>query len=276
MHRGNDYAKISSNALFGVALVIAGLYFAREVLIPLSVAVLLSFLLAMPCAWLERHHIPRGLAVVTTVLSAICLVAAIGWLVGSQFYDLARKLPQYQQTIETKLHGIASQTQGPIARVNRMLKHTSRQLQSTDEKSTAQSTNGKEPKEATPVPVEVQNPPTGPLALVKTMAGTALKPLLSALMILFVLSFMLTYREDMRDRIIRLAGTDRMNLTVDTLNEAADRVSRYFSFNCWSTCASAFLSAQASISSAYRARCFGVHWPRCCVLFPTWASGFQR
>jgi hypothetical protein len=54
-----------------------------------------------------------------------------------------------------------------------------------------------------------------------------MKPLLSALMILFVLCFMLTYREDMRDRIIRLAGTDRMNLTVDTLNEAAERVSRY-------------------------------------------------
>ena len=64
MYRGNDYAKISSNALFGAALVIAGLYFAREVLIPLSVAILLSFLLAMPCAWLESHHIPRALAVV--------------------------------------------------------------------------------------------------------------------------------------------------------------------------------------------------------------------
>lgn len=230
MYRGNDYAKISSNALFGAALVIAGLYFAREVLIPLSVAILLSFLLAMPCAWLERHHIPRALSVVMTVLFAVCIVGAVGWLVGSQFYDLARKLPQYQQTIETKVHSIVSQTQGPIARVNRMIKHTSRQLQSPEEKSAARAANGKEAPEPTPIPVEVQNPPGGPLTLVKTMAGTAMKPLLSVLMILFVLSFMLTYREDMRDRIIRLAGTDRMNLTVDTLNEAATRVSRYLLF----------------------------------------------
>lgn len=228
MHRGNDYAKISSNALIGVALVIAGLYFAREVLIPLSVAVLLSFLLAMPCAWLERLHLPRAIAVAVTVVSAICLVGAIGWLVGSQFYDLAKKLPQYQQTIESKLHSIATQTQGPIARVNRMLKHTTRQLNAPDQQSPQQAAT--EPQETPPVPVEVQNPPTGPLTLVKGMAGTALKPVLSTLMILFMLAFMLTYREDLRDRIVRLAGTERMNMTVDTLNEAASRVSRYLLF----------------------------------------------
>jgi predicted PurR-regulated permease PerM len=227
VYRGNDYAKISSNALIGAALVVAGLFFAREVLIPLSVAILLSFLLAMPCAWLERHHFPRPVAVVSVVLLALALVASIGYLVGWQFYDLARKLPQYQQTIETKVHSIASQTQGPIARVNRMIKHTSRQLQApaTDDKAKPQQTTT--PNETTPIPVEVQNPPETPFGLVKTMAGTAMKPVLSAFMILFVLSFMLTWREDMRDRIIRLAGTERMNLTVDTLNEAADRVSRY-------------------------------------------------
>jgi len=225
VYRGNDYAKISSNTLFGAALVIAGLYFAREVLIPLSVAILLSFLLAMPCSWLERLHFPRGIAVVHTVLLALCLLASIGWLVGWQFYDLARKLPQYQQTIETKVHSITSQTQGPIARINRMIQHTSHQLQSPDEKKEQQAANS--PSEPTPVPVEMQNPPASPLGLVKTMAGTAMKPMLSAFMILFVLSFMLTYREDLRDRIVRLAGTERMNLTVDTLNEAADRVSRY-------------------------------------------------
>ena len=62
------------------------------------------------------------------------------------------------------------------------------------------------------------------------MVGTGMKPLLSVFMILFVLSFMLSYREDLRDRIVRLAGTERMNLTVDTLNETADRVSRYLLF----------------------------------------------
>ncbi|MGZ4961555.1 MAG: AI-2E family transporter [Limisphaerales bacterium] len=230
MYRGNDYAKVSPTALFGAAVVIAGLYFAREVLIPLSVAVLLSFLLAMPCALLERLHFPRGIAVFTTILLALCLVGAIGWLVGSQFYDLAKKLPQYQQTIETKFHGIASQTQGPIARVNRLIKHTSRQLQSPDNKSGTQPSNSKEPSEATPVPVEVQNPPSGPLTLLTSMAGTAMKPLLSLFMILFVLAFMLSYREDLRDRIVRLAGTERMNLTVDTLNETAEKVSRYLLF----------------------------------------------
>jgi predicted PurR-regulated permease PerM len=229
VYRGNDYAKVSSNALFGAALVIAGLFFAREVLIPLSVAILLSFLLAMPCAWLERHHIHRGIAVTATILLALCLVGATGWLVGTQFYDLAKKLPQYQQTIETKVHSIESQTQGPIARVNRMLRHTSKQMQTPEAKQEDGTTN-RDAAEPTPVPVEVQNPPATPLALVKTMAGTAMKPLLSVFMILFVLAFMLSYREDMRDRIIRLAGTERMNLTVDTLNEAAERVSRYLAY----------------------------------------------
>jgi predicted PurR-regulated permease PerM len=182
----------------------------------------------MPCAWLEKLHLPRGVAVIATVVLAICLVGAIGWLVGAQFYDLAKKLPQYQQTIEGKMHKIATQTQGPIARVNRMLKHTTRQLNAQEPQPNRQSTA--DPPETQPVPVEIQNPSGGPLTLAKTMVGTATKPLLSAFMILFVLSFMLSYREDLRDRIVRLAGTDRMNLTVDTLNEAADRVSRYLLF----------------------------------------------
>jgi predicted PurR-regulated permease PerM len=233
VNRGNDYAKISSNALVGAALVIAGLYFAREVLIPLSVAVLFSFLLAMPCAWLERLGLPRILSVATTVLLSLFLVGAISWLLGSQFFDLAKKLPQYQQTIENKLRSIESQTQGPIARINRLIKHTTRDLKpapNQQQQSLPGADGARDQSEKPPVPVEIQSPEAGPIALFKTMASTALEPVLTTLMIVFVVSFMLAWREDMRDRVVRLAGTERMNLTVDTLNEAAERVSRYLLF----------------------------------------------
>ena len=64
----------------------------------------------MPCAWLGTTSLTTWalLAVFTYYFARAIwrLVGAIGWLVGAQFYDLEKKLPQYQQTIETKFTSI--------------------------------------------------------------------------------------------------------------------------------------------------------------------------
>jgi len=94
--------------LQGGILVVVVLYFGRDLLVPLVLAVLLSFVLAPLVRLLRRAAIPRAAAVVFTVLLACTVVVAIGGLVGRQATLLAENLPSYQATIRQKLSGLQS------------------------------------------------------------------------------------------------------------------------------------------------------------------------
>src|SRR5439155_6789150 len=89
--------------IFGV---IGFLYFTGEVLKPLALSVLLSFALAPAVRTLERIGLPRAGAVVLTVVITLGFLGAIGYVVGEQLNSLAKRLPDYQENIETKLDGL--------------------------------------------------------------------------------------------------------------------------------------------------------------------------
>jgi predicted PurR-regulated permease PerM len=117
--------------------------------------------------------------------------------------------------------------------MKQMLRHTEDELQAQDSKEpdgkptgTVKGTATEKPKPA-PIPVEVHQPARGSLEILKAILAPLLNPLATGVMVLVVLIFMLLGREDLRNRVIRLAGTDRMDLTTDALDEAANRVSRY-------------------------------------------------
>lgn len=96
----------SGLATLAVALVVVvALYFGREVFIPLVLAVLLSFLVRPVVNLLRRIHVPRCRRLVT-VVSALAVLFGMGGVIGLQLADLAGKLPQYQQTVETKIHNL--------------------------------------------------------------------------------------------------------------------------------------------------------------------------
>src|SRR5436190_21897021 len=84
-----------------VAFVVAALYFAREVCIPLALAMLLSFLLGPLVVRLRRWGLGRTTSVVIAVSMAFALVGVISWIMASQVYDLAGRLPQYQTNMQT-------------------------------------------------------------------------------------------------------------------------------------------------------------------------------
>src|SRR3954463_16449049 len=75
--------------LASVCVVVAALYFAQEVLIPVALAVLLTFLFTPIVARLERWRVPRPVAVVLVVLIAFGGFAALGYVVGKQIVELA-------------------------------------------------------------------------------------------------------------------------------------------------------------------------------------------
>src|SRR5450631_4349424 len=87
-----------ATALLAV-IIIAMLYFGRDILVPIALAILLSFVLAPLVALLQRIHVPRGLAVVSVVILAFALIFAMGSLLATQLTQLAGELPSYQSTI---------------------------------------------------------------------------------------------------------------------------------------------------------------------------------
>src|SRR6185437_1828197 len=120
--------------LIGVIL-IAGLYVAREVLLPLALAILLSFVLTPPLLMLRRIKVPRVLAVGLVVGAAFAVIAALGWLLSRQVTDLAAGLPRYQTTLSEKIKNLRDSTASSPAlkRAGEVLSNLQRQLAGPDD-----------------------------------------------------------------------------------------------------------------------------------------------
>ena len=106
------------------------LYFGRDVIIPIALAILLSFVLAPLVGLLQRIRIPRGLAVVSVVIIAFALIFAMGSLLAAQLTQLAGDLPRYQSTIAEKIQSFRETTarRGTLERASGMLKDLSKEL----------------------------------------------------------------------------------------------------------------------------------------------------
>ena len=97
--------------------VIAALYFGKDILLPITVAALLSFVLSPLVGILRRLRIPRVVAVVFSVGLALAIIGGVGALLGSQIVEVAGDLPLYQTTIEKKVDVLRKATLGRIAEV---------------------------------------------------------------------------------------------------------------------------------------------------------------
>jgi predicted PurR-regulated permease PerM len=213
--------------LVAVVLVAAVLYVAREVFIPFALALLLSFLLAPLVTRLQRIKVPKVPAVVLVVFFAGATIAAIGWLVSVQIYDLADKLPNYQATIQKKLKAIQPTGPGVFDRTSKMIEDTGKELTRAAEEAKPPVPAGEE----RPIPVEVRTPKPSTLQVMQRVLGTVLNPLATAGIVAIFVIFMLIHMEDMRDRFLRLLGMHKLNVTTQALDDAAARVSRYLMMN---------------------------------------------
>ena len=118
-----------ATAIFAV-IIIMMLYFGREIIIPIALAILLSFALAPLVGLLQRIWVPRGLAVVSVVIIAFAFIFAMGSLLASQLTQLAGDLPRYQSTISEKIQSFRETTagRGTLERASGMLKDLSKEL----------------------------------------------------------------------------------------------------------------------------------------------------
>ena len=145
--------------------VVAALYFGKDILLPITVAVLLSFVLSPLVGALRRLQIPRVVAVVFSVGLALAIIGGVGALVGSQIVEVASDFPLYQTTIEKKVGVLRSATLGRIAEVASRFRGTLGQAGQISPPSASPAGEQTARSEQTPVPVEVRQPPPDPVAL---------------------------------------------------------------------------------------------------------------
>jgi predicted PurR-regulated permease PerM len=223
------------------ALVIGILYIGREVLLPLVVAILLSFVLTPLLLFLRKLKVPRVLAVVIVVTFAFSIIFALGWVLSQQGKELAENLPRYQQALSEKIASLrqSAKSSGLIKKGTEAL-HSLEQLATSDGAGSdtgeapsaapgaAESVTLEAPEEGKPVLVEVRQSEPGPWEILQDVAGTVLPPLATAGIILLFVIFILLQREDLRDRLVRLIGASDLQRATATMNDAATRLSKYF------------------------------------------------
>jgi predicted PurR-regulated permease PerM len=202
-------------------VVVAGLYLGRTVLIPITLAVLLSFLLAPIVNLLRRIHFGRILSVLVAVVLALGVILALGGLIGTQIAELAQEVPKYASTIRAKVDTVQNFAASRMSVVMRRLDTSSMPSGGQQPKTTPSA----EPK---PMQVEVHQPDPTPIQLAERIITPIVDPLSTTAIVLIVAIFVLLQREDLRDRLIRLFGSSDLHRTTAAMNDAARRLSRYF------------------------------------------------
>jgi predicted PurR-regulated permease PerM len=218
----------SLRVLAGLAtgvVVIAALYFARDVLVPIMLAVLLSFLLAPLVALLRRLRAGRVPSVILAVLVALGVIVGLGTLIGAQVATLASDAPRYAETVQKKVELARSST---IGRLPQLLGGLSKRFEDARSAGAPPAPAARASEGPRPVPVVVEEAATSPWELAGRVLEPILAPLETTVIVLIVAIFILLQREDLRDRLIRLFGSSDLHRTTTAMDEAAARLSRYF------------------------------------------------
>ncbi len=221
--------------LSALVLTLVVLYLAKEVLVPLALAVLFSFLLGPQIRRLEHWGFRRVPAVMLVTAVFFCFFAVVGWITASQVMDLAAKIPAYQGNIQSKLEALRGQggslrsAADVLARISQRANETA---VATAPGGTAHGSAGAaghsagEPDKP-PLAVRIVDPPASAPQFLRNLFGPLLAPLSTAGIVVIFTVFMLIEREDLRDRLLHLAGPERLSLTTQAVDEAGNRVSRY-------------------------------------------------
>jgi predicted PurR-regulated permease PerM len=239
--------KGQDSSLLPAILVMATLYFGREVFVPLALAALLSFLLVPVSALLERWGMRRTPAGLVVVFLSLVAVTTLGWIMLGQIYNLAVELPQYQPNINQKIESLHLHSAGRLSNTLAMLTEETKQLRGDAPPATAaalpdaprphirnRSKTASEPNKDQlsaqtdqPLTVRVEQPEESVVTLANRTITPLIHPLTTTFVVVVFLAFMLVGREDLRDRGIRLAGRGRMQVTTSAIEDAGRRVGRY-------------------------------------------------
>jgi predicted PurR-regulated permease PerM len=213
---GAAIARRTFFVLGSVGLLVAALYVGRYIFVTLALAVLLTLLLSPVVSRLERRGLKRLPAVLSVTLLAFVLIALAGWAVAAQVSSLLADLPQHRTSIRAKLAQFrGSGRPGPLGSLQKFLDNL--ELGGAPERPA--------PGQVPVVRVEPARPSL--LTQLQPVVGPVLRAGSAALAVVLLVITLLLYREDTRNRLIRLAGRGRLAVTTRALDEAGRRIGGY-------------------------------------------------
>lgn len=210
------------------AIAISGLYFGQSMLIPITLSVFLSFLLAPIVATLRNLKLTRPGAVLLTITLALAGFLAISTVLISQASTLSKDAPLYAERIAAKATAVRTDLRhkmGALVRESGDGGSGHRQARYARQEGARDIAV---PTSNDALPVEVREAPLTAIEEVQAYLIPALAPVETALIVLIVTVFILFQKEDLRDRLIRLMGIGDLHRTTLALDEGAKRLSRYF------------------------------------------------
>ncbi|MCJ2049750.1 AI-2E family transporter [Methylobacterium sp. J-070] len=214
-------------SLLLVVSTMAALYLGREILVPVTLAILLSFVLVPAVRMLRRLRVPRAPAVLLVVVIVFGALFGIGSLIANEASQLASDLPRYTQVMRSKIKDLRGATAGTgtLSRIVDMVQDLSATLQPPP----AAEVRGEPGSRTHPLTVELTPARASVVDTLQTFAGPLLHPLATTGLILIFTIFILLQREDLRNRAIKLAGgSGDLRRTTAAIDDATSRLSRFF------------------------------------------------
>jgi predicted PurR-regulated permease PerM len=214
-HPSWQRAVIVTAGVVVAAVVVACLYFAQEIFIPVALAAFLTFLLSPLVSALQRRGLGRVPSVIIVAVLTAVVLSAFAWVVTRQVVDLAEGLPKYSENIKGKVRSLREVFQGT----------TGGQLRQMFDDIVGEL-GMKSPAAEGAAPAPRPEPPSWlaqPLATLSSVSRLLTTFGMTAVLLLF----MLLNREDLRNRLIRLVGHGRITLTTKAVDEAGHRISRF-------------------------------------------------
>ena len=226
----SSWLRDHGGGILAAGIVLALLYVGRCVLIPLTLALMLSLLVAPLVRALRRIGAGQTFSVLVAVLALAVSFAAAASALGMQILRVAESLPQYEANVQRKLHTLDEVT---VGRLGALTSQASRLIDMPDAaEAVAVSPSDRERSgpmlraDLTAVAPSAASP--HPLRLIRKLLASTWAPLQATGIVLLVLVFVLLEHESLRDRFIRIAGATDIRAATLALNDAGERLSRFF------------------------------------------------
>src|SRR6185369_16883384 len=211
--------------LAGVVVVMVGLYFGRRVLIPLALAVILAFLATPIVSLLERIRLGRVVSVVVVLALFFALLGTVAWSVSGQLLQTISQLPDYKENIHQKMQAIRASKNGGLSKATATVNDLSKELSGASTTAAANKLGRNDP-----IPVQVASPPRNADEYLRGLIGPLTGVMETTGIVVIFTLFVVVKREDLRNRIIRLAGVRQLTLVTQAMDDASQRLSRYLLF----------------------------------------------
>ncbi len=239
MERSNAFPASSRRSPWLAFVVsVAVLYFAKQVLVPLALAVLFAFLLTPLVTNLERLRLGRIPSVMLVLVVSFSLIGGVGWIVANQLIEVINQLPNYTSNIREKMGSFHGPQGGSLAKATDSVYKLTKELSTPApkqlppplpkvyaKKQTQRSASSLPSGE--PVQVQLVEPTPNALQSLRDLLSPLVAPISTAGIVAVFTIVMLIKREDLRNRLLRLLGLRQLNLATQAFDDATQRVSRY-------------------------------------------------